>query len=159
MTTQAAERVWSYTTSVDLADSLSSYLKFLKSKPRLDEIFFYLQSTYLLDYGFDSLALYSIDLKGNLICIESTGEDVLAQQGRSSLAELKKIIPPTLPTQAEPITECILSYDECSTLNDLAKEFTSPSHPSQYEVEFSYRRLLGYLAPHGSNTSESSLII
>jgi DNA-binding CsgD family transcriptional regulator len=112
MTTQAAERVWSYATSVDVADSLSSYLKFLKSKPRLDEIFFYLQSTFLLDYGFDSIALYSIDLKGNLTCIESIGEDVLAQQGRSSLAEIKKIIPPTLPTQAEPITECILSHDE-----------------------------------------------
>ena len=115
-----SERIWSYATSVDVADSLSSYLKFLKSKPRLDEIFFYLQSTYLLDYGFDSIALYAIDPKSNVKCIESTGADVLTEQGRGSLMDIKKIIPSMQPTQSEPVTECILSHDMCSTLNDLA---------------------------------------
>jgi DNA-binding CsgD family transcriptional regulator len=107
-----SERIWSYATSVDVADSLSAYLKFLKSKPRLDEIFFYLQSTYLLDYGFDSIALYAIDPKSNVKCIESTGADVLTEQGHSSLMDIKKVIPPMLPTQSEPITECLLSHDE-----------------------------------------------
>ena len=120
MNTQTAERIWSYATTVDVADSLSSYLKFLKSKPRLDEVFFYLQSTYLVDYGFDSIALYAIDPKGNVKCVQSSGADVLTEQGHGSLMDIKKIIPPMLPTQSEPITKCLLSHDECSTLNDLA---------------------------------------
>ena len=45
----------------DVSDALSIYLKFLKSNPPLSEIFFYLQSTFLLDYGFDGIALYAID--------------------------------------------------------------------------------------------------
>ena len=120
MTTQVAQRLWSYATSVDVADSLSAYLKFLKSKPRLDEIFFFLQSTYLLDYGFAAIALYAIDPQSNLKCVKSTGVDVLAEQGKSSLSDIKKVIPAMQPTQSEPITDCILSHDECSTLNDLA---------------------------------------
>jgi len=120
MSTQAAERIWSYATSVDVADSLSAYLKFLKSKPRLDEIFFYLQSTYLVDYGFDSIALYAIDLKGNIHCVQTTGTDVLTEQGHSSLMDIKKVIPPMTPTQSGPMTECILGHDECSALNHLA---------------------------------------
>ena len=106
-----ADRVWSYVTSVDVSDSISAYLKFLKSKPRLDEIFFYLQSTYLLDYGFDVIALYAIDNKSALKCIESTGSDVLAAQDKMSLTDIKKVIPATLPTQSDPITECLLSHD------------------------------------------------
>ena len=106
------ERVWSYPTSVDVSDSISAYLKFLKSKPRLDEIFFYLRSTYLLDYGFDEIALYAIDPKSNLNCIESTGSDVLAAQGKTSLTDIKKVIPATRPTQSDPITECLLSHDD-----------------------------------------------
>ena len=120
MTSQAVAPIWSYATSVDVADSLSAYLKFLKSKPRLDEVFFYLQRTYLVEYGFDSIALYTIDVKGNVHCVESTGPDVLTEQGYSSLMDIKKIISPMAPTQSEPVTECILSHDMCSTLNDLA---------------------------------------
>lgn len=112
MNNVAEERVWSYATGVDVANSLSTYLKFLKSKPRLGEIFYYLQSTYLLDYGFDAIALYAIDPKSNLLCVESTGADVLAVQGRSTLADVKAVIPPMQPTQSEPITECLLSHDE-----------------------------------------------
>jgi len=108
----AVDRVWSYATSVNVADSISSYLKFLKSKPRLDEIFFYLRSTYLLDYGFEAIALYAIDPKSNLKCVETTGADVLAQQGKSSLSDIKKVIPAMLPTLSDPITECLLSHDE-----------------------------------------------
>ena len=112
MSNMAVERVWSYATSVNVADSISAYLKFLKSKPRLDEIFFYLQSTYLLDYGFEAIALYAIDSKSNLKCVETTGADVLAKQGKSSLGDIKKVIPAMLPTQSDPITECLLSHDE-----------------------------------------------
>jgi DNA-binding CsgD family transcriptional regulator len=112
MTTQVTQRLWSYATSVDVADSVSAYLKFLKSKPRLDEIFFYLQSTYLLDYGFEAIALYAIDAKSNVKCLESTGADVLSEQGKSSLSDIKKMIPTMQPTQSEPITDCILSHDE-----------------------------------------------
>jgi DNA-binding CsgD family transcriptional regulator len=112
MSNMSVERVWSYAISVDVADSLSAYLKFLKSKPRLGEIFFYLQSTYLLDYGFEALALYSIDAKNNLKCVEATAADVLAQQGKNSLTDIKKIIPATLPTQAGPVPQCLLSHDE-----------------------------------------------
>jgi DNA-binding CsgD family transcriptional regulator len=116
MTTRAATSaetsVWSYSATVDVADTLSSYLKFLKSKPRLEEIFFYLQSTYLVDYRFDAIALYSIDPKSNLACIQSTGVDVLGDQGKSSLSDIKKVIPAMQPTQSEPITDCLLSHDE-----------------------------------------------
>jgi DNA-binding CsgD family transcriptional regulator len=110
--TSQPESIWSHAESVDVAQSLASYLKFLKTKPPLDEIFFYLQSTFLLDYGFDALCLYVIDSKSNLTCVASTGTDVLAEQGISTLSEIKKIIPPMLPTAADPMTDCILSYDE-----------------------------------------------
>ena len=108
----SVERVWSYAMSVDVADSISAYLKFLKSKPRLDEIFFYLQSSYLLDYGFEALALYAIDPNCTLKCVETTAADVLHQQGMNSLTDIKKIIPATLPTQPDPITKCLMSHDE-----------------------------------------------
>ena len=45
----------------DVSDALSIYLKFHKSNPPLSEIFFYLQSTFLLDNRFDGIALYAID--------------------------------------------------------------------------------------------------
>jgi DNA-binding CsgD family transcriptional regulator len=109
---RAEESAWSYSTGVDVAASLSTYLKFLKSKPRLDEVFFYLQSTYLLDYGFSPISLYAIDSQSNIKCVESTGSDVLGDQGKSSLADIKKVIPAMQPTQSEPITDCLLSHDE-----------------------------------------------
>ena len=56
MSNTAVERVWSYVTSVSDTESLFAYLKFLKSKALLDEIFFYLQRVYLLDYGFAAIA-------------------------------------------------------------------------------------------------------
>ena len=112
MASSIQERVWSYATSVDVADSLSAYLKFLKSSPRLDEIFFYLQSTYLVDYGFDAIALYAIDSTSALKCVHSSGPDVLADQGKSSLSDIKKVIPAMQPTQSEPITDCLVSHDE-----------------------------------------------
>lgn len=111
-TTRPEASVWSYSSTVDVADSLSSYLKFLKSKPHLAEIFFYLQSTYLLEYRFQAIALYAIDSKSNLACIESTGDDVLGDQGKNSLSDIKKVIPAIQPTQSEPITDCLLSHDE-----------------------------------------------
>ena len=106
------ERVWSYAENVNIADSLSTYLKFLKSSPRLDEIFYYLQSTYLLDYGFGSIALYAIDSNSGLRCVESTGPNVLTEQGMSSLSDIKKVIPAMQPTQSDPVTNCLLSHDE-----------------------------------------------
>jgi DNA-binding CsgD family transcriptional regulator len=112
MSSLTNERVWSYAADVDVAHSLSTYLKFLKSSPRLDEIFFYLKSTYLLDYGFDAIALYAIDSNGSLKCVESTGPNVLAEQGMSSLSEIKKVIPAMQPTQSDPVTNCLLSHDE-----------------------------------------------
>ena len=112
MTTRAEESVWSHATSVDIAGSLATYLKFLKSQPPLDEILFYLQSTFLLDYGFDAISLYAIDFKSNLTCVLSTGADHLAEAGLSSLEDIKKVIPPMMPTQADPMTKCILSHDE-----------------------------------------------
>jgi DNA-binding CsgD family transcriptional regulator len=112
MTTVRAEHAWSYASTVEVAASLSAYLKFLKSKPRLAEILFYLQSTFIVDYDFEVLALYSINSQGNLTCVESTGQDVLTQQGKTSLVDIKKVIPAMQPTQAEPITDCILSNDE-----------------------------------------------
>jgi DNA-binding CsgD family transcriptional regulator len=96
----------------DVSDVFSVYLKFLKSNPPLGEIFFYLQSTFLLDYGFDAIALYAIDNKSALTCVESSGLDILKEQGMSSLSDIKNIIAPMLPTQSEPITKCILSHDE-----------------------------------------------
>ena len=112
MTTERFETAQLHVAIINMADSLRVYLKFLKSNPPLDEIFFYLQSTFLLDYGFDAISLYAIDFNSKLTCIESASVDVLAEQGVSSLADVKKIIPPMLPTQADPITECILSHDE-----------------------------------------------
>jgi len=103
---------WPDSIGADLSDSMRTYFKFLKSHPPLAEIFFYLQSTFLLDCGFDAISLYAIDFNSKLTCIESAGVDVLAEQGVSSLVDVKKIIPPMLPTQADPITECILSHDE-----------------------------------------------
>jgi hypothetical protein len=108
MTTGAAQSVWSYSKEVDIATSLSVYLKFLKSKPQLDEIFYYLQNTFLLDYGFDAIVLYSIDSKSQITCVEAAGADVLAELAMITLADVKKVIPATLPTQSEPITNCIL---------------------------------------------------
>jgi hypothetical protein len=112
MTTERLETAGPHVANVNIPDSLGMYLKFLKSHPPLDEIFFYLQSTFLLDCGFDAISLYAIDFNSKLTCIESAGVDVLAEQGVSSLVDVKKIIPPMLPTQADPITECILSHDE-----------------------------------------------
>jgi DNA-binding CsgD family transcriptional regulator len=112
MSSLTNERVWSYAADVDVAHSLSTYLKFLKSRPRLDEIFFYLKSSYLLDYRFDAIALYAIDSNSGLKCVESTGPNVLAEQGMSSLIEIKKIIPAMQPTQSDPVTNCLLSHDE-----------------------------------------------
>jgi hypothetical protein len=73
-----------------------------------------LQSTFIVDYDFEVLALYSINAQGNLICTESTGQDVLTQQGKTSLVDIKKVIPAMQPTQAEPITDCILMSYESS---------------------------------------------
>ena len=111
MAMQARERVWSFSTGIDFADSLSTYLKFLKSKPHLDEIFFYLQSTYLVDYGFDAIALYAIDSKAGVTCIQTSGSDTLAELGFNSLSDIKSIIPAMKPTQSEPVTDCLLSHD------------------------------------------------
>ena len=102
---------WSYAAPLDCSESLATYLKFLKSKPKLSEIFFYLQSSFLLDYGFDAIALYRINASNEVHCVKSTGEDVLGAQGGSSLADIRKIIPPTLPTQSAAFTECIVSID------------------------------------------------
>jgi DNA-binding CsgD family transcriptional regulator len=112
MSTGVEESIWSQSTSLNVADSLAIYLKFLKSRPPLDEILYFLQSTYLLDYGFDAISLYAIDFKSNVTCIVSSGADYLAEQGMSSLGDIKKIIPPMMPTQADPFTQCILSNDE-----------------------------------------------
>ena len=96
----------------DVSDALAIYLKFLKSNPPLNEIFFFLQSTFLLDYGFASIALYVIDNKSAITCVESSGLDILKEQEMISLSDIKNIIPPMLPTQSEPMTKCILSHDE-----------------------------------------------
>jgi len=114
MTTVRAEHAWSYASTVDVVGSLSSYLKFLKSKPRLAEILFYLQSTFILGYGSEALGLYSINSQGNLTCLESTGQDVLTQQGMTRLVDIKNVIPAMQPTQAEPITDYILMSYESS---------------------------------------------
>ena len=111
MSTHRAREVWSYATSFDLEDILSAFLKFLKSKPRISEILFYLQSTYLIDYGFESIAIYSIDAKNQTSCIESTNRDVLGDLNKNSLVEIKKMIPPTQPSQCAPVTESIISLD------------------------------------------------
>jgi DNA-binding CsgD family transcriptional regulator len=111
MSNHRAPAVWSYATSFDLEDILSAYLKFLKSKPRISEILFYLQSTYLIDYGFESIAIYSIDAKNQTSCIKSTNRDVLGDLNKNSLVEIKKMIPPTQPSQCAPVTESIISLD------------------------------------------------
>jgi len=174
MNTQTAERIWSYATTVEVADSLSSYLKFLKSKPRLDEVFFYLQSTYLVDYDFDSIALYAIDPKGNVKCVQSSGADVLTEQGHSSLMDIKKIIPSMQPTQSEPVTECILSHDESliffpfsrniavdafflhhapDGLNKEAKSTIALKFLALVQAMTAYHVVLGDLLPHSGRLS------
>jgi DNA-binding NarL/FixJ family response regulator len=111
MTKQAEHEIWSYATSFDVEDSLSAYLKFLKSQPRISEILFFLQSTYLVDYDFESIAIYLIDAKKNTSCVETSNHDVLGKLDKNSLVEIKKMIPATQPSQNLPVTQCILSLD------------------------------------------------
>jgi DNA-binding CsgD family transcriptional regulator len=139
MSSHRAREVWSYATSFDLEDSLSAYLKFLKSKPRISEILFYLQSTYLIDYGFESIAIYSIDAKNQTSCIESTNRDVLGDLNKNSLVEIKKMIPPTQPSQCAPVTESIISLDGSMIFfpfsRNLAVDFFILHHPSKKLTE------------------------
>jgi DNA-binding CsgD family transcriptional regulator len=111
MTKQAEHGIWSYATGFDVEDSLSAYLKFLKSKPPISEILFFLQSTYLVDYDFESIAIYLIDAKKNTSCVETSNHDVLGKLDKNSLVEIKKMIPVTQPSQNLPVTQCILSLD------------------------------------------------
>jgi DNA-binding NarL/FixJ family response regulator len=111
MSKQAEHEIWSYATSFDVKDSLSAYLKFLKSQPRTSEILFFLQSTYLVDYDFESIAIYLIDAKKNTSCVETSNHDVLGKLDKNSLVEIKKMIPATQPSQNSPVTQCILSLD------------------------------------------------
>ena len=111
MSKQAEHEIWSYATSFDVEDSLSAYLKFLKSQPRISEILFFLQSTYLVDYDFESIAIYLIDAKKNTSCVETSNHDVLGKLNKNSLVEIKKMIPATQPSQNLPVTQCILSLD------------------------------------------------
>jgi DNA-binding NarL/FixJ family response regulator len=112
MSNHAGYEIWSYSTSFDIEDSLSAYLKFLKTKPRISEILFYLQSTYLIDYGFESIAIYAIDAEKKTSCIESSNRDVLGEFDKNSLTEIKKMIPATQPSQTMPSTQCIVSLDD-----------------------------------------------